>query len=99
MEYSYPIDLSWSPEEMVDVVNFLSCIEEAYESKIDPALMNDRYQRFKHVVPGKAEENTIYKDFKKASGYDGYIVVKAMKEALKKDNPKSITIKQHHPKL
>ncbi|TDM12346.1 UPF0223 family protein [Macrococcus lamae] len=93
MEYSYPIDISWSQEEMVDVVNFLSAVEAAYESKVEAQEISDLYQRFKRVVPGKAEENNIYKEFKNVSGYDGYIVVKAMKEELTNEYPNSISIK------
>jgi uncharacterized protein YktA (UPF0223 family) len=93
MEYSYPIDLSWSQEEMVDVVNFLSAVEEAYEAKMDAQQLNRLYKKFKQVAPGKAEENNIYKDFKKVSGYDGYLVIKAMKDELLKEQPKAISLK------
>ncbi|TDM14973.1 UPF0223 family protein [Macrococcus bovicus] len=82
MEYSYPLDLDWTPDEMVAVVNFLAAIEQSYESKINIDELKMKYDQFKKVCPGKAQENNIYKDFKKASGYDGYPVIKKMREAL-----------------
>ncbi|TDM03892.1 UPF0223 family protein [Macrococcus carouselicus] len=83
MEYSYPLDLSWTPDEMVAVVDFLAAVEQSYESRIDITELKEKYDRFKKVCPGKAQENNIYKDFRKASGYDGYPVVKKMREELK----------------
>lgn len=80
MEYSYPLDLDWTPEEMVIVVEFLSAVEEAYESRIESRKLLGLYHAFKTVCPGKAQENNIYKDFKKVSGYDGYLVIKQLKE-------------------
>lgn len=33
MSYEYPIDETWSTEEIIDVVNFYSLVEKAYEKK------------------------------------------------------------------
>ena len=33
--YSYPLDPSWSTEEITTVLHFLSQVEKAYESKVD----------------------------------------------------------------
>jgi len=33
--YSYPLDSSWSTEEITTVLHFLSQVEKAYESKVD----------------------------------------------------------------
>lgn len=93
MEYSYPIDLSWTQEEMVIVVEYLSMIEQAYENKVDAQLFKAQYQQFKQVVPGKAEENNIYKEFKQASSYDGYYAVKQLKEQMKANHLTFISVK------
>lgn len=82
MEYSYPLDLDWTLDEMVAVVDFLTAIEQSYESKIEIDELKKKYDLFKQVCPGKAQENNIYKDFKKVSGYDGYPVIKKMREEL-----------------
>ncbi|GGA97897.1 hypothetical protein ERX37_04355 [Macrococcus hajekii] len=94
MEYSYPLDLSWTPDEMVAVVDFLAAIEKSYESKIDTDELKQKYDRFKQVCPGKAEENNIYKDFKKVSGYDGYPVIKKMKEQLTAGKSQAISMEK-----
>lgn len=86
MDYSYPIDISWSQEEMVYVVEFLNVVENAYENAVTASVVKEKYDLFKKVVAGKADENNLYKDFKKVSGYDGYLVVKQMKDMIK-DNP------------
>lgn len=39
----------------------------------------NRYQVFKKVVPGKADEKNIFEEFKKTSGYDSYKVVQQAK--------------------
>ena len=56
MEYSYPIDLEWTNEEMMQVVAFFNAIEQYYESKVEGKLLLERYSQFKKVVPGKAQE-------------------------------------------
>ncbi len=33
MNYAYPMDETWSTQEIIDVVNFFSLIEQAYEKK------------------------------------------------------------------
>lgn len=80
MEYSYPIDVDWSQEEMIQVIEFFNHIENAYEDKTDKDQFANAYKNFKKIVPGKSDENNIYKEFKEASGYDGYKAVKTLKE-------------------
>ncbi len=77
MEYTYPIDVDWSQEEMVAVVSFFNAIESYYESQIERDTLMTRYREFKQVVPGKADEKissmilksrvatTVIKSFKK----------------------------------
>ena len=52
--YSYPLDPSWSTEEITTVLHFLSQVEKAYESKVDRDQLLEAYKAFKTVVPGKA---------------------------------------------
>ncbi|MCE4956916.1 UPF0223 family protein [Macrococcoides caseolyticum] len=82
MSYSYPIDPDWSQEEIIDVVNFLALVEDAYESKVNTDDFGAVYKAFKKVAPMKSDENKIYKDFKNASTYDGYLVTKRFKAAV-----------------
>ena len=80
MEYQYPIDYTWSTEEIVDVIHFFECIEKAFEKGIDRDIMLAAYRRFKEIVPSKAEEKTIFNEFEAVSGYVPYHAVKAIKE-------------------
>ncbi|MDC3416526.1 UPF0223 family protein [Aquibacillus salsiterrae] len=81
MNYSYPIDESWSKQEIIDVVNFFSMIEKAYEDgvKADDILIS--YTRFKQIVPSKSEEKKICGKFEKESGYSCYRTVKKARES------------------
>ena len=45
--YAYPLDLSWSTEEMTSVLSFLNLVEKAYENKVEAALLLKRYQNYK----------------------------------------------------
>lgn len=79
MDYQYPIDVDWSQEEMVQVISFFNAIEAYYESSINREVLMTRYQAFKKVVPGKADEKNIFNTFKSESGYDSYRVMKEAK--------------------
>ncbi|ATH60504.1 MULTISPECIES: UPF0223 family protein [Staphylococcus] len=78
MEYSYPLDLDWSNEEMLQVVAFFNAIEKYYESQVEGEDLLNRYQQFKNIVPSKAEEKQIFKTFEKQSGYNSYQAVKSV---------------------
>ena len=80
MEYQYPIDYTWSTEEIVDAIHFFDCVEKVYEKGIDRDVLLLAYRRFKEIVPGKAQEKTIFNDFEEVSGYASYLAVKAAKE-------------------
>ena len=73
--YSYPLDPSWSTEEITTVLHFLSQVEKAYESKVDRDQLLQAYKAFKIVVPGKAPD----KSFEEASGFSTYQAIKAAK--------------------
>jgi uncharacterized protein YktA (UPF0223 family) len=80
MEYQYPIDYTWSTDEIVDSIHFFECIEKAYENGIDRDVLLLAYRRFKEIVPGKAQEKTLFNEFEEVSGYASYQAVKAIKE-------------------
>ena len=77
--YSYPLDPSWSTEEITTVLHFLSQVEKAYESKVDRDKLLEAFMAFKLVVPGKAPEKQLDKAFQEASGFSIYQAVRAAK--------------------
>lgn len=81
--YSYPLDLSWSTEELASVLSFLNDVEQVYEAKIAAEKILASYQRFKKIVPSKAEEKRIGREFETASGYSLYRAVQAAKQKEK----------------
>jgi uncharacterized protein YktA (UPF0223 family) len=81
MEYQYPIDHTWSTDEIVDVIKFFECIEHAYEKGIDRDLLLNVYRRFKEIVPGKAEEKKLCGEFEEMSGYSAYRTLQKIKNA------------------
>lgn len=78
--YSYPLDFSWSTEELSSVLSFLNQVEKAYEGGVSAEALLDRYNRFKQVVPSKGQERQIDKEFEATSGYSTYEAVKAARE-------------------
>ncbi len=79
-DYQYPMAMDWSTEEIVDAVHFFQCIEEAYEQGIKREKLMDAYRRFKEIVPSKAEEKTLCREFEEVSGYSSYRVVTKVRE-------------------
>ncbi|MDS3994133.1 UPF0223 family protein [Staphylococcus capitis] len=75
MEYQYPLDLDWTNEEMMQVIHFFNKIENYYESFVKGEDVKKAYKKFKEIVPGKAEEKQIFKEFENKSGYNSYKVV------------------------
>ncbi|MGN5650039.1 UPF0223 family protein [Bacillus sp. Brlt_9] len=80
MEYQYPLDYDWSNEEMVAIVKFYEAIEKAYEKGITREELMGLYRRFKEIVPSKAEEKKIDKEFQEVSGYSIYRAIQRAKE-------------------
>lgn len=76
MEYAYPIRTDWSTDEMIQVTHFFTMIESAYESGAVSIAVKEAYKEFKKIVPSKAEEKTLFKEFEQVSGYNSYQVVK-----------------------
>lgn len=80
LEYQYPLRNDWTTSEIVSVIHFYESIEKAYESSIYKLEMADAYREFKKIVPSKAEEKILFKEFEQVSGYRSYEVIKALKE-------------------
>ncbi|MFR5023707.1 MAG: UPF0223 family protein, partial [Limosilactobacillus fermentum] len=49
--YSYPLDPTWTAEELIAVTNFYRVVEDAYETGVRWQRVLDCYQAFKKVVP------------------------------------------------
>ena len=81
MEYSYPIDPDWATDEIVNVIGLFQKVEEAYEQGTRPKDILQAYKEFKKVVPSKAEEKTLFKDFEKKSGFIPFQVIKKARAA------------------
>ncbi|QOR68408.1 UPF0223 family protein [Cytobacillus suaedae] len=81
MDYQYPISPDWKTEEIIDVINFYQSVEKAYEKGINREDLMLTYRRFKEIVPSKAEEKQIDREFEEISGYSSYRIIKKAKEA------------------
>ncbi|MEW4353953.1 UPF0223 family protein [Streptococcus pneumoniae] len=78
--YQYPLDLSWSTEELASVLSFFNQVEKAYEGKVAVEALLSAYKAFKIVVPSKGEEKRIGREFETVSGYSLYRAVEAAKK-------------------
>lgn len=85
MGYEYPLNDSWSKEEMIDIVQFFTLIEKAYENQVSREDVITLYRRFKEIVPSKSEEKQLFAAFKEASGYQAFPVIKKIKETEQKN--------------
>lgn len=86
MEYQYPLDLDWSNDEMVEVIKFFNQIENYYEKSIIGTELMEQYKKFKQIVPSKAEEKQIFKEFEEKSGYNSYKVIQEVKKYPDREN-------------
>ncbi len=63
--YSYPLDLSWSTEELASRFLF-NQVEQAYEQKADARIYLEAYKALKKVVQD-GEEKVLGKEFEEVS--------------------------------
>lgn len=82
--YSYPIDPSWSTDEIETVIHMLNLVEKAYEGGVSRAELLAAYQQFKTIVQSKSEEKQLGRVFCRRSGYQLYDVVQAAKNNNRK---------------
>lgn len=80
MDYNYPLDYTWSTDDILDVVALYNAVEQAYEKGISKEDFLNAYRRFKNVVGTKSEEKKIDREFEEIYGYYIYKVFKASKE-------------------
>ncbi|OEH93896.1 UPF0223 family protein [Bacillus solimangrovi] len=81
MEYSYPIDMDWDKEEVIDIIGFFEMIEKAYEKGVERDLLLASYRRFKEIVPGKAQEKQSFRQFDESANVSCYHTVKKARES------------------
>ncbi|WP_461215387.1 UPF0223 family protein [Lacticaseibacillus sp. GG6-2] len=81
--YQYPLDFEWTKDEMIQVTTFYQLVEDAYEHGVDRDNLLAAYRGFKKVVPDKATEKQLGREFEEASGYSLYTVVKEAREGSK----------------
>ena len=74
--YQYPLDFEWTKAEMIQVTTFYQLVEDAYEHGVDRDNLLAAYRGFKEVVPDKASEKQLGREFEELSGYSLYTVVK-----------------------
>nr|WP_047999988.1 UPF0223 family protein [Lactiplantibacillus herbarum] len=74
--YQYPLDETWTTDEIIKVTSFYQQIEAANESTVATADLLDAYRAFKTVVAGKSEEKRLSRDYEAASGYSIYHTMK-----------------------
>jgi len=86
-DYQYPLDLTWTTEEMVVVMKMWEDLERAYESGIKRDHFLETYRTFKTVVKSIGEERRLGNNFEKISGYSLY---KTVQTAKKTDSNKNI---------
>lgn len=64
MDYNYPLDYTWSTEDIIDVMSLYNAVEKAYEEGISKADFLNAYRKFKNVVGTKVKKNKLIKNFK-----------------------------------
>ncbi|GFH40520.1 UPF0223 family protein [Pseudolactococcus insecticola] len=79
--YQYPLDLTWTGEEMAAVISFFNQVEAFYEAKVSKQAFLAAYQAFKVVVPSKMQEKQLDRDFEKSSGYSSYRALQEVKKS------------------
>jgi uncharacterized protein YktA (UPF0223 family) len=80
--YQYPLDLTWTSEEMTVVISFFNQVESFYETKVSREAFLSAYRAFKTVVPSKMQEKQLDREFEKVSGYSIY---RAVQEVTKSE--------------
>lgn len=80
MDYNYPLDYTWTTEDIIDVMSLYNAVEQAYEKGISKEDFLAAYRRFKKVVGTKSEEKQIDRGFEEVSGYSIYKVFKASQD-------------------
>lgn len=83
MGYSYPIDPSWTRDELLSVMALFQIVEKAYEKGVAREEVAAAYRHFSSFGFSKAELKQLDRDFMKVSGYSIYRVIKACQDGEK----------------
>ncbi|MGM9951774.1 MAG: UPF0223 family protein [Intestinibaculum porci] len=78
--YDYPLDPSWSIDEITTVIALYNAVEKAYEGGISRNEFMSAYRAFTAIVDSQAMQKQLDRAFEKASSYSIY---KVFKEAQK----------------
>lgn len=78
--YSYPLDIEWSQNEMLRVMAMWQALEEVYEKGLIVDNFNEVYREFKQVIKSIGEERQLGRDFEAVSGYSLYRAVQESKQ-------------------
>ncbi|GMA54661.1 UPF0223 protein [Alicyclobacillus contaminans] len=62
-DYQYPLDMEWTKEEIILVVNLWQALEDSYEKGISAEKFLEAYQGFKTVVQSIGEERKLGREF------------------------------------
>lgn len=86
--YSYPLDLDWTQEEMIKVMAMWEVLEQAYEGGLPVTIFLTKYHDFKSVIKSIGEERQLGREFEEVSGYSLYQAVQTAKGLDPKKNLK-----------
>lgn len=78
--YDYPLDPSWSTQDIIDVMSLYNAVELAYEEGISKDEFMKCYRNYINVVDSKSEQKRIDDAFLKVSHYSIYKVFMQAKE-------------------
>ena len=78
--YKYPIDYTlYSTEEVIELVEFLSLVEDANKGSVNEELLLKKYKTYINIINAKSTLKQIDADFFKASGYSIYKTINKYK--------------------
>jgi len=78
--FTYPMNIDWTTEELIKVMGIWQAVETAYESKIEVDDFMMTYKAFKEVVKSIGEERQLGREFEELTGYSLYKVVQLAKK-------------------
>ncbi len=78
--YDYPLDYTWTTEEIINVISLYTAVEKAYEEGISKEEFMNCYRSYINIVDSKSQQKQLDKEFKKVSGYSIYEVLQKAKE-------------------
>lgn len=78
--FTYPIDFDqFTTDEIIDIVEFLSMVEQANEGQVDPHILSHKHKRFRSIINSLSMEKQIDRDFEQLTGYSIYKTIKKYK--------------------